>query len=150
MATLNARADGHVDAGPDLVLDIIRDFRGHHPNILPPAFSDFRVVEGGYGAGTVTSFTTTLGGRAVAGRTIVSEPGEGVMREDVEGTDMVTFFRVTPERDGSHVEIATTWTAGAGINGLLERLFAPGMLTKVYREEVGLLQGYAAKVAWTR
>jgi hypothetical protein len=60
---------------------------------------------------------------------------------------MVTMFRVEPEDDGSRVTIATDWTPAGGFSGLMERLFAPGMLRKVYVEELGLLATYAPDVA---
>jgi len=56
MAPATASAQARIAAPADLVLEIIRDFDGHHRHILPPAFSDFLVEKGGVGAGTVTSF----------------------------------------------------------------------------------------------
>jgi hypothetical protein len=143
MSTVTAAAAAHVHASPELVLEIIRDFDGHHRHILPPAFSDFAVEQGGVGAGTVTRFTMTLGGRALPGRTFVSEPAPGVVRETVEGRDMVTEFRVAPDGGGSRVEITTRWTP----SGLAERLLAPAMLRRVYRQELALLDGYARELA---
>jgi hypothetical protein len=147
MTTLTAQADGPVEAPAALVLEIIRDFDGHHRQILPKAFSDFRVVSGGVGAGTVTSFALTMGGRTTHGQTVASEPEPGVVREDVVGTDMVTTFRVEPRGDGaSFVTIRTTWTP----SGLGERLFAAGMLSRIYRDEVRLLQAFARGLNATR
>jgi hypothetical protein len=142
MTPVTAAVRSRIDAPTDLVLEIIRDFDGHHRHILPPAFSDFRVEQGGVGAGTVTSFTTTLGGRSVRGRTTVTEPEPGVIRETVDGRDMVTDFRVAPDGGGSRVEITTTWTPG----GLGERLLAPALLRRVYRQELDLLDGYARHI----
>ena len=51
MSMLIAEADATVDAPADLVLEVIRDFDGHHRRILPKAFSDFRVLAGGVGQG---------------------------------------------------------------------------------------------------
>ena len=44
-----------VGAPAELVYRCIADFDRHHPRFLPPAFSQFRVEEGGVGAGTVTA-----------------------------------------------------------------------------------------------
>ena len=143
MSMLIAEADATVDAPAALVLQIIRDFEGHHRHILPPAFSDFRVLAGGVGAGTVTSFTTTLGGRKVHGQTVVTEPATGVVREDVVGRDMVTTIRVQERGNHAFVTIRTTWTPAGGVSGFLERRFAARMLRDVYREELALLQAYA-------
>lgn len=146
MSVLIAEADATVDAPAGLVLDIIRDFDGHHRRILPPAFSEFKVLAGGVGAGTVTSFTTTLGGRRTHGQTVVTEPATGVVREDVVGRDMVTTFRVQERGHHAFVTIRTTWTAARGINGFLERRFAARMLRDVYRQELALLQAYAREL----
>lgn len=146
MTTLIAEAHALIDAPAALVTEILRDFDGHHRHILPKAFSDFRVIEGGVGAGTVTEFTTSLGGRRIPGRTVVSEPAEGVLREEVVGRDMVTTFRVIPRGAWSSVTIRTTWTAADGLDGTLERLFAPRMLRAIYREELERLEAYAAEL----
>jgi len=146
MSMLIAEADATVDAPAGLVLQIIRDFEGHHRRILPAAFSDFRVLAGGVGAGTVTSFTTTLGGRKVHGQTVVTEPASGVVREDVVGRDMVTTFRVQELGNHAFVTIRTTWTPAGGITGFLERRFAARMLRDIYREELALLQAYAREL----
>ena len=146
MSMLIAEADATVDAPANLVLEIIRDFDGHHRRILPPAFSDFRVLAGGVGAGTVTSFTTTLGGRKTHGQTVVTEPATGVIREDVVGRDMVTTFRVQERGNHAFVTIRTTWTPAGGINGFLERRFAARMLRDAYRQELALLQAYALEL----
>jgi hypothetical protein len=146
MSMLIAEADATVDAPAGLVLEIIRDFDGHHRRILPRAFSDFRVLAGGVGAGTVTSFTTTLGGRRVHGQTVVTEPAAGVVREDVVGRDMVATFRVQERGHHAFVTIRTTWTPSAGVSGFFERRLAVRMLRDVYREELRLLQAYALEL----
>ena len=150
MYTLIAEAEAVVDAPAPLVLELLRDFDGHHRHILPPAFSDFRVLAGGVGAGTVTSFTTNLGGRKIHGQTVVTEPADGVIREDVVGRDMVTTFRVVPDGSRARVTIRTTWSPSGGFDGLLERAFAPGMLRRIYRDELVLLQRYALEIAGYR
>ena len=146
MSMLIAEADAAVDAPAALVLEIIRDFDGHHRRILPPAFSDFRVLAGGVGAGTVTSFTTTLGGRSVHGQTVVTEPAAGVVREDVVGRDMVTTLRVQERGNHAFVTIRTTWTPARGLTGFLERRVAARLLRDVYRQELALLQAYAREL----
>lgn len=146
MAPATASAQARIAAPADLVLEIIRDFDGHHRHILPSAFSDFLVEKGGVGAGTVTSFTTTLAGRSVRGRTVVAEPEPGVVRESVDGRDMVTEFRVAPDGAESRVVITTSWTPA----GIGERLVAPTLLRRIYRQELGLLDDYAREIAGLR
>lgn len=143
MPTLSTSAEAVIDAPADLVLEILRDFDGHHRRILPPAFSDFAVEQGGHGDGTIARFKLTLGGRTTESRTLVSETEPGVIREQVLGRDMVTTSRVVADGAGSRVSFSTVWTPLGGINGVLERVFAPRMLRKVYVQELALLKDYA-------
>jgi hypothetical protein len=63
----------------------------------PPAFSQFRVEQGGVGAGTVHSFRMTAGGRARDFRMRVEEPDPGrVLIESDDRSSMVTSWVVTP------------------------------------------------------
>jgi hypothetical protein len=142
--TVSARRD--IAAPADLVYRIIADYRNHHPNILPPAFSGFTVEEGGEGAGTVIRFNVTAAGRTESYHQRVEEPDPGrVLREvDVAG-DRATTFTVTPAREGCTVQIETTWTA-TGVRGLVERLIAPWMLRSLYNDELSRLEAYAREL----
>jgi hypothetical protein len=55
-------AERAIGAPATHVYHCIADFERHHPRFLPSAFSQFRVEEGGVGAGTVHSFKMTAGG----------------------------------------------------------------------------------------
>jgi uncharacterized protein YndB with AHSA1/START domain len=77
VSELRVVAERAVGAPADLVYRCIADFDRHHPRFLPPAFSDFRVEEGGVGADTVHSFRMTVGGRARVFRMRVDEPDPG-------------------------------------------------------------------------
>lgn len=147
MSDLQVSAEALIDARPEVVLAILRDFDGHHRAILPPAFTNFVVEEGGTGAGTVSRFDLTLGGRTYPTRTRIDEPSPGVIVERVLGREMVTTFTVTPDTDRSQVTIETRWQPVAGISGALERLFAPRMFRNLYRDELGRLDRYAQSLA---
>ena len=147
MPTLSAVADAHIDAGPEVVLAILRDLDGHHRRILPPAFSDFEVLHGGQGDGTLSRFKFRLGGKTTEERTLTTETNPGVIREQVLGRDMVTEFRVIDEGAGSRVSIATTWTARNAVVGILERFIVRPLLRRVYVQELELLAAYAPSVA---
>jgi hypothetical protein len=60
---------------------------------------------------------------------------------------MTTTFRFLPGGDLTTVRIETTWTPRSGVRGLLERLFAPRALARVYEDELGMLDAYAASRA---
>ena len=132
MTTLSAAADAHVDASPEVVLAILRDLDGHHRRILPPAFSDFEVLHGGDGDGTLSRFKFRLGGRTTEVRTLTTETNPGVIREQVLGRDMVTEFHVVSEDEGSRLSTSTVWTPVGGLSGVFERLFAPSMLRRIW------------------
>ena len=116
----------------------------HHPRFLPPAFSDFRVESGGFGAGTVTRFKVTAGGRTREYQMKVAEPEPGrVLTESDTGSSMVTTTTVRPNDSGSLVRISTAWDGAGGIGGLFERMFAPRVMRSIYADELRRLDAYA-------
>jgi hypothetical protein len=142
---ITASAERHIDAPARRVYSYIADFREHHRKFLPSQFSDLEVETGGVGAGTVHRFKMTLGGRTTAYRVRVGEPIPGRMLiESDPARRMLTTFTVDPQPDGgSRVRIETRWFTD-GFRGLVERLIAPPMLRSVYRDELRLLDRYAA------
>ena len=48
---INASAERRIDAPARRVYAYIADFRQHHPNFLPPQFSDSRSSAAGWGQG---------------------------------------------------------------------------------------------------
>ena len=150
MGTIHVSAERTVDAPPGTVYGYIADHRTHHPRFLPPAFSDFQVESGGTGAGTVTRFKVTAGGRTREYRMHVTEPEPGrIMTESDSSSSLVTTWTVTPE-DGSarsQVRISTTWDGASGIGGFFERLFAPRAMRGIYTDELERLNTYAREHA---
>jgi Polyketide cyclase / dehydrase and lipid transport len=143
MAAIRVVAEGNVGAPAERVYGILADYRQHHPKILPPAFSDFRVDEGGVGAGTVIRFRLKAGGRTEDYRAVVSEPEPGrVLREDYPERSSATNFMVTPAGDACRVRIETTGQR-AGLRGVIERLLAPRVLAPLYADELARLDRYA-------
>lgn len=148
MGTVNASASATVHAPADKVFGLIRDFREHHPNFLPDAFSDFKVVEGGVGAGTVVTYTFSAGKRVRQYRMTVAEPTPGsVLTETDANSSLVTTFTVTGSGDDSTVRIHTSWDGTGGIGGIFEGIFAPRALKSIYADELARLDAYAQKQA---
>lgn len=144
MATILVSAERTVDAPAGVVYGYIADMRGHHPHFLPPAFSDFQVESGGVGAGTITRFTVTAGGRTRQYRMTVAEPEPGrILTESDTGSSLVTKTTVTPHGSVSLVRISTTWESAGGIGGFFERLFAPRVMRGIYADELERLDAYA-------
>ncbi|MEA2572905.1 MAG: hypothetical protein QOH93_203 [Chloroflexia bacterium] len=147
MSKVYVEVEGMIDAPAQEVYDIISDYEHGHPHILPKEhFSDLVVEEGGKGAGTIIRFRNKAGGveRSYRMRISEPEPGHVLVEKDTNGTDLATTFTVTSV-DGSKsgVRISTEWTASDGVQGLVERLFAPRMLRPVYKKELRQLAEYA-------
>jgi uncharacterized membrane protein len=146
MALVQASAQRTIDAPAGAVYGYIADMREHHPNFLPPAFSEFTVESGGVGAGTVTRFKLNAGGRAREYRMEVAEPEPGrVLTESDTASSLVTTFTVEPEGERSRVQIATTWEGAGGIGGFFERMFAPRVMRRLYEDELERLSRYASE-----
>jgi uncharacterized protein YndB with AHSA1/START domain len=144
MGTIHVSEERRIDAPPATVYAYIADHREHHPHFLPPAFSDFQVESGGVGAGTITRFKVTAGGRSRAYRMEVAEPEPGrVMTESDTNSSLVTTWTVTPENGVSRVRISTTWDGAGGVGGFFERLFAPRVMRGIYADELERLNNYA-------
>jgi hypothetical protein len=144
MAEIQVSAEREIGAPAEVVYGYIADHREHHPRFLPDAFTDFEIEAGGVGAGTITRFKVTAGGRTREYRMEVSEPEPGrVMVESDTGSSLVTTWTVTPEGAGARVRISTTWQGAGGIGGFFERLFAPRVMRGIYADELGRLDSYA-------
>src|SRR5436190_6223147 len=144
MAKIVVSAERTVEAPADAVYRYVADMREHHPRFLPAAFSDFQVESGGTGAGTVTRFTVTAGGRSREYRMRVDEPEPGrVLTESDTGSSLVTTTSVSPHDGASLVKISTSWDGAGGIGGFFERMFAPRAMRDIYTDELERLNAYA-------
>jgi uncharacterized protein YndB with AHSA1/START domain len=144
MAKIVVTAERVVEAPADAVYRYVSDMREHHPRYLPPAFSDFQVESGGVGAGTITRFKVTAGGRSREYRMQVGEPEPGrVMTESDTSSSLVTTTTVAPRDNASLVTISTTWNGAGGIGGFFERTFAPRAMRAIYTDELERLNAYA-------
>ena len=141
MAILRIRAERAMAAPPERVYRCIADYREHHPNFLPPAFSNFRVEQGGVGTGTEIRFDLTVGGRTLQYHGHVTEPEPGRVLAETYADGGVTTFTVTPEGSGSRVRIETTAEA-KGIQGVFARLLAPRLLRPLFDDELARLDRY--------
>ena len=143
MAKVEAAAERTIDAPADAVYAHLADMH-QHSHFLPPAFSDFQVVEGGVGAGSVTTFAVTAGGRTRTYRMNVTEPVPGrTLVESDANSSLVTTFNVEPQGAKSLVRIHTSWDGAGGIGGFFEKTFAPGAMRRLYLDELNRLNAYA-------
>lgn len=149
MVQLRVVEEGMVGAPADRVYGYIADMKHHHQHFLPPSFGAIRVEEGGYGAGTVYRVDITFAGRVRELHMRVDEPTPGrVMTESDLESPMVTTWTITPAGvAGCRVRLETVWPNAGGLQGLIERLFAPGVMRKTYRDELARLDRYAREQA---
>jgi hypothetical protein len=144
---INVETDGSVGASAELTYRLIADDE-HHQRFLPDGFSDFEVLEGGVGAGTVHRFTVTAGGRKRGYRMRVAEPEPGrVITETDQESSLTTRFTVSPTGDTCRVTISTSWDGAGGVGGFFERLFAPRAMRRMYADELDRLDRYAREQA---
>jgi hypothetical protein len=147
MGKITVEREGPVGASAELTYRLIAD-DAHHQRFLPDGFSEFQVLEGGVGAGTLHRFKATAGGRTREFLMRVDEPEPGrVITETDQASSLVTSFTVTPTGETCRVRIATTWDGAGGVGGVFERLFAPRVMRRVYADELTRLDRYAREQA---
>lgn len=139
-------ASANIGTSPAEAYRIIADYRVGHPGILPQQyFRNLRVIEGGYGAGTVITFDVIAFGRTVTARSRITEPVPGrVLVESDTEKPLVTTFTVDPNADGTaRVTFDTTFQTRAGLLGRLEGWMMRGFLKRVYPAELDQFDEYA-------
>jgi hypothetical protein len=136
-------AERNLSVPAELVYNCIADYRQHHPKILPPAFTDFRVEKGGIGAGTEIRFRMKVARSIQAFHSRVDEPEPGYILTETEiERDLVTRFIVEAGGDRCRVGIETRYTQ-SGLRGLLEAIFAPRAMRRIFEQELAQLEHYA-------
>jgi len=134
----------HIGAPAERVYAIIADYRIGHPSILPSAFRNFVVEQGGRGQGTLTRFDVRAFGRTQSFRHEVLEPEPGrVLVERDRDLGSRTTFTVDPAASGSTVTIRTELTSRGGLGGRIERFLSTRFLKRLYREELEKLEAAA-------
>ena len=143
MARHRITATAHIDAPPEVVYRVFADYRQHHPRILPDAFSNFAVQEGGVGAGTKFTFDLRVLGQVKHYAGVASEPEPGrYLVETYPAEDSETSFRVEPAAGGSAVTIATAFNGMGGIAGAIQRWLIGRILQPMYADELARVARY--------
>ena len=141
MGRVSASSAILINAEPAAVLGAVADYRVMRPKILSPQYSEYEVLEGGQGQGTVASWklqATKSRSRVV--RASVDVAGRTVIEKD-SNSSLVTNWTVAPAGvAGSSVTVKTTWTGATGIKGFFERTFAPLGLRKIQDEVLANLK----------
>ncbi|MFD4428211.1 SRPBCC family protein [Nocardia sp. NPDC058497] len=134
MGQVSASSSIVVAADPQRTLEAIGDYETIRPRILSSHYRDYKVVEGGRGAGTVVEWTlqaTEKRSRNVRANVTVSD---SILTERDANSSMVNTWTVTPDGAGSQVTLRTTWQGAGGVSGIFEGIFAPLGLKKIQAE----------------
>lgn len=140
MGQVGASSSILIDAEPSAVLDAIADYRGVRPRILSPHFSEYSVIEGGRGRGTVATWTLqATRSRTRKVRAAIDVAGHTVIEKDANSS-LLTNWTVAPAGPGCSVTLKTTWNGAAGVGGFFERAFAPLGLRRIQNEVLANLK----------
>jgi hypothetical protein len=131
MGQVSASSTILVGAEPAAVLDAIADYRTVRPKILSPQHTEYAVLDGGHGRGTVVTWKLrATKSRVRQIRADVDVAGHTVIEKDANSS-LITRWTVAPAGPGSSVTVKSTWTGGSGITGFLEKTFAPLGLRRI-------------------
>jgi len=134
MGQVSATSTVLIDAEPATVLAAVADYQTVRPKILSAHYSNYEVLDGGQGAGTVASWklqATKSRSRDV--KAAIDVAGHTVIEKDANSS-MVTNWTVAPAGPGSSVTVKTSWQGAGGIGGFFEKTFAPPGLRKIQEE----------------
>lgn len=141
MGRVSASSTILINAEPAVVLGAIADYEAVRPKILSSHYSEYKVLQGGQGRGTVAAWrlqATESRSRQV--QADVDVAGHTVIEKDANSS-LVTNWTVAPAGPaGSSVTVKTSWNGAAGVKGLFEKTFAPLGLRKIQDEVLGNLK----------
>ena len=140
MAQISSSSTILINAEPAKVLDAIADYERVRPRILSPHYSEYRVISGGQGRGTVAAWklqATKSRSRQI--QADVDVAGHTVIEKDANSS-LATNWTVAPAGPGCSVTVKTTWTGGGGVKGFFEKTFAPLGLRKITDEVLANLK----------
>ena len=116
------------------MLAAVADYQTVRPKILSPHYSDYQVLEGGQGAGTVATWKLqATKSRVREVKANVDVAGHTVIEKDANSS-MITNWTVAPAGPGSSVTVKTSWQGAGGVGGFFEKTFAPLGLRKIQAE----------------
>ncbi|MDI3312917.1 MAG: SRPBCC family protein [Mycobacterium sp.] len=140
MGQISAASTVVINAQPARVLDALADYQTVRPKILSRHFSEYQVVRGGKGQGTVATWKLQATKSRVRDvQASVDVAGHTVIEKDANSS-MVTNWTVAPAGTGCSVTVKTSWTGAGGVKGFFERTFAPLGLKKIQAEVLANLK----------
>ncbi len=140
MGQVSAASTILVNTEPAATLAAVADYQSVRPKILSPQYSDYQVLQGGQGAGTVAKWRLQATKSRVRDVQVnVDVAGHSVIEKD-ENSSMIINWTVAPAGPGSSVTMKTTWTGAGGVKGFFEKTFAPLGLKRIQGEVLANLK----------
>lgn len=140
MGQVSAASTILVNAEPAAALAAVADYQTVRPKILSPQYSEYQVVQGGQGAGTVARWKLQATKSRVRDVQVdVDVAGHSVIEKDANSS-MIINWTVAPAGPGSSVTMKTSWTGAGGVKGFFEKTFAPLGLKRIQGEVLANLK----------
>jgi hypothetical protein len=129
-----------INAEPAATLAAVADYQNVRPKILSRQYSDYQVLQGGQGPGTVARWRLQATKSRVRDVQVdVDVAGHTVIEKDANSS-MLTNWTVAPAGPGSSVTVRTSWNGAGGVKGFFEKTFAPMGLKKIQAEVLANLK----------
>ena len=140
MGQVSAASTTLINADPAATLAAVADYQKIRPKILSPQYSEYQVVQGGQGQGTVAKWKLQATKSRIRDVQVgVDVAGHTVIEKDANSS-MITNWTVAPAGPGSSVTVKTTWTGAGGVKGFFEKAFAPLGLKRIQSEVLANLK----------
>ncbi|MGE5696266.1 MAG: SRPBCC family protein [Candidatus Sericytochromatia bacterium] len=140
MGQVSAASNVLINAAPQAVLAAVADYQTVRPKILSSRYSDYQVLQGGQGKGTVARWKLQATKSRVRDvQANVDVAGHTVIEKDANSS-MITNWTVAPAGTSSTVTVKTTWEGAGGVKGFFEKTFAPLGLKKIQDEVLANLK----------
>ncbi|WP_280362146.1 SRPBCC family protein [Nocardia wallacei] len=141
MGQVSASSSIVVPADSQRTLEAISDYETVRPRILSSHYRDYKVLEGGKGAGTIAEWTLQATEKRSRNVHAVVSVSDSIVTERDSNSTLVTTWTVTPSGAGSLVTVRTSWKGAGGVPGFFEGIFAPLGLKKIQAEVLENLKG---------
>src|ERR1700753_2324473 len=140
MGQVSAASTILINVEPAATLAAVADYQKVRPRILSPQYSEYEVLQGGQGAGTVAKWKLQATKSRVRDVQVdVDVAGHSVIEKDANSSMIITWT-VAPAAPGSSVTVKTTWTGAGGGKGFFEKTFAPLGLKRTQGEVLAKLE----------
>ena len=141
MGQVSAASTILIDAEPATVLDAVADYESVRPKILSPQYSEYQVLQGGHGQGTVAKWELqATESRVREVQANVDVAGHTVIEKDANSSMVINWTVAPAGPAGSSVTVKTTWNGAGGVKGFFEKTFAPLGLRRIQDEVLANLK----------